>query len=313
VERPVFVIGNFRSGTTFLQRLLARDRHNFTVMRTWEIYAAPTVSQRKFMRGLSLVDRWFGGPLHRILAAWEGRTLERIPLHRVGLHEAEEDEGLFLHVWSSLFVWFLFPVPDVSLPFGRFDHQLKPSQRRRIMRYYRQCIQRHLYAHGRSGRYLAKNPSASPRVASLEETFPDAQFIYLARDPRKMLPSKLAWFAFCFRYFNTPVAACPFCREIVEMAFHWYTYPVKWLTARPDRGLVLRFDELIARTPETLRRIYLFLRTPLEAATFEAMKAAADEAHRKAPNRRHTLEQWGLSRARIDEEFASVLRLFHFQ
>ena len=42
VDQPVFILGNFRSGTTLLQRLLARDRKNFTVIRSWEIYTSPS-------------------------------------------------------------------------------------------------------------------------------------------------------------------------------------------------------------------------------------------------------------------------------
>ncbi len=35
LPRPVFIIGNPRSGTTFLQRLLARDEANFHCLKTW--------------------------------------------------------------------------------------------------------------------------------------------------------------------------------------------------------------------------------------------------------------------------------------
>ena len=47
LSQPVFILGNPRSGTTFLHRLLARDRRNFSFMRMWEIYFAPSITQRK--------------------------------------------------------------------------------------------------------------------------------------------------------------------------------------------------------------------------------------------------------------------------
>jgi hypothetical protein len=47
VERPLFILGNFRSGSTFLHRLLSRDRHNFTSLTTWDIYLCPSVTSKK--------------------------------------------------------------------------------------------------------------------------------------------------------------------------------------------------------------------------------------------------------------------------
>ena len=47
LAQPVFIIGNPRSGTTFLHRLMARDERNFSYIRMWEVIFAPSVSQRK--------------------------------------------------------------------------------------------------------------------------------------------------------------------------------------------------------------------------------------------------------------------------
>ncbi|HAF49010.1 MAG TPA: hypothetical protein DCL08_07205, partial [Anaerolineaceae bacterium] len=46
IEKPIFIVGNFRSGTTLLHRMLAKDDRS-TGMKTWEIYIAPSIIQRK--------------------------------------------------------------------------------------------------------------------------------------------------------------------------------------------------------------------------------------------------------------------------
>ena len=56
VEAPIFIIGNFRSGSTLLQRLLAQDEEHLTAMRTWEIYLAPSITQREFWRVVNRLD-----------------------------------------------------------------------------------------------------------------------------------------------------------------------------------------------------------------------------------------------------------------
>src|SRR5690554_2985106 len=67
IKAPVFVVGNFRSGSTLLQRLLAKDSQ-FTSMNVAEIYIAPTIMQRKFWGLLDWLDRsLFGGRARRFL------------------------------------------------------------------------------------------------------------------------------------------------------------------------------------------------------------------------------------------------------
>ena len=46
IDKPLFILGNFRSGSTFLHRLLSRD-NNFTSLTIWDIYLAPSVTQKK--------------------------------------------------------------------------------------------------------------------------------------------------------------------------------------------------------------------------------------------------------------------------
>ena len=48
VKRPVFIMGVPRSGTTFLHRLLSKDEDQFSYMKTWEIFYAPSIIQKKF-------------------------------------------------------------------------------------------------------------------------------------------------------------------------------------------------------------------------------------------------------------------------
>ena len=50
VSDLVFIAGNFRSGTTFLHRLMARDRDRFCTMQMWEVLFAPSILQRRLVR-----------------------------------------------------------------------------------------------------------------------------------------------------------------------------------------------------------------------------------------------------------------------
>src|SRR5580704_17219847 len=60
VEKPLFIVSNFRCGSTFVQRSLARDKFTFTGLRTGDIYLMPSITQRRIFGLLSRVDALFG-------------------------------------------------------------------------------------------------------------------------------------------------------------------------------------------------------------------------------------------------------------
>ena len=78
VRSPVFIVGNPRSGTTFLHRLVAKDTDRFSTMKMWEILFAPSITQRKMVAGLATFDRWVGGPVRKRLdrteQGWQEQT-----------------------------------------------------------------------------------------------------------------------------------------------------------------------------------------------------------------------------------------------
>ena len=61
IKEPVFIVGNFRSGTTFLHRLLNKDDQS-TSFSSWELYLAPSVVGRFFYRWLMKINYAVGNP-----------------------------------------------------------------------------------------------------------------------------------------------------------------------------------------------------------------------------------------------------------
>ena len=72
VREPVFIVGNFRSGTTFLHRLLTKDEGS-TSFTSWELYLAPSVVGRRFYHHLMRINYALGNP-----ARWVIRIFNRI-------------------------------------------------------------------------------------------------------------------------------------------------------------------------------------------------------------------------------------------
>ncbi|HEX5809608.1 MAG TPA: sulfotransferase, partial [Anaerolineales bacterium] len=149
IEKPLFILGNLRSGSTFLHRLLSRDSETFTSLTTWDIYLTPSVTQKKITQFVARLDNRLGGYLHRLLRAFDQRTLGQFKIHRISFFQPEEDENILLHIWDSFWVSFLFPFMDEMPNYQHFDEALAPERKHRIMRFYKSMLQRHMYATGK--------------------------------------------------------------------------------------------------------------------------------------------------------------------
>ncbi|MEX2143510.1 MAG: sulfotransferase [Anaerolineales bacterium] len=313
IKAPVFIIGNFRSGSTLLQRLLARDQH-FSSMNIAEIYIAPTITQRKFWKLLGWVDRVvFGGRGRQYIQGRDKRWLDSIQMHKVGLFTPDEDEGLLVTIWSTLFLQFVFPVMDELPPYDRFDEELPAGQRRHIMGFYRAIIRRHLFDTGGDKIYLAKSPGHTSRIDSLIEFFPDARIIYLARNPIRLVPSALNFFKYIWDYMGVPDGARRFQGAIFRQMKYWYLYPLqRFKELSPQRYTVIKYNEFVATIEETIDRLYAWMGLPLADSFRKTIRQVVEANHAYETDNVYTLEELGLSRELIEREFGEVFDLFQF-
>ena len=314
VREPVFIIGNPRSGTTFLQRLLAEDTHNFTSMKTWEMLLAPSITMRNALNVLAIVDRHIGKPLRKPLLRWQQQWQKVNVVHKIALRAPEEDEYLLLHLWSTLKVWTFTAMLEEAGRYTYFDAQIPQREKRNIQHFYKGCLQRHLHAHGTSDKhYLAKNPSYSPMIETLLELFPNAKFIYLARNPLEMIPSYISLTEEEWRILGDPPE--PYmCREwVVEMAKHWYTYPLQRLPELPkDQYTVVNFHRMVNQAEQVVSEIYERLNLEMDPAFRELLYQRATEARQHESQHDYALDEMGLSCQQIVAEFEEIFERFEF-
>jgi len=317
VNHPVFVVGNYRSGTTFLHRLLAMDKRSFTAMAGWEIFIAPSIIQRKIMRGLLAVDRALGGHALALFDRfWQKNVQDQVNFHQLGVTEPEEDEGILAHIYSGVIPWNMFPVMEDGVPeYATFDSSLSEREKQRVMTFYRRCVQRHMYSHGESKYYLSKSPSFSGKVDALYKTFPDAKIIYLIRNPLEMVPSQVSMWAFKWNVTCSPLDSYPYEDELLEMIKYWYQHPLERLAEAPDESyLIVRFDDLVTDPEATVRRVYAHFGFEMSRRYENRLMRHTRRAEKRAKKRKskYPLEEMGLTEREIAVYFDDVMRKFKF-
>jgi len=313
VDKPLFILGNFRSGSTFLHRLLARDKENFTSLRTWDIFITPSITQRKIAGLFARIDVFFGNPLRQWIAAVDNCSLGRINIHRVSFFEPEEDENILLHIWSTFFISVMFPFLDEIPPYQFFDDAISEQERRRIMQFYRGCVQRHLYATGGKRYFVSKNPAFSAKIETLMEIFPDARIIYLVRNPLDMLPSTVSWLSYAFHIFNDPLEKYPYRREILDFTQYWYRHPLDYIDRNPSQSkIIMLYDDLIQKPEEMICSIYQCFGYIDQFALERIVRDALDDMHRFQSDHVYSYEEMGFTRDEIVAAYADVFTRFGF-
>lgn len=302
VERPVFIVGHARSGTTLAHRLLAGDGDTFSYFLYWELFF-PSLLQKKVIRALGRLDAWLGEPCLRRLRAWDERTFGKYRhIHDMSLWNAEEDQ----FVMRAAFVtqqWAL----DVPL-MHRIDQfhvdQMPARKRRRWLHHYRECVKRQLLLNGGDRIHLSKNPVMCGWVGALIETFPDARIAVLVRNPHQCIPSTLKLLEVSWRGKGwTPAQYADSLRVMTEISFDSFRNPRRVLAAHPDTPhLFVDYRDLTARPRETVQAIYSALQLPYTEA-FDAWLRAQEDRERSHSTRfEYSIDDYELSPSRIESE-----------
>jgi len=315
LPKPVFIIGNPRSGTTFLQRLLAKDSDNFHCMRTWEIFTAPSVFMRKLVHSVEQLGRVVGVHLSKRVRKIEELWKDTDDVHRLKLRSPEEDEYLFLHNFSTMKIWSYAAMEEESEPYIYFDQKMPSDDKRRIMDFYQSCIQRHYYFHGdREKFYLSKNPNFSPAVQTLLDRFPDAKFIYLIRNPLEAVPSHISLKDREWRILGSPLEKYS-CRDfIIKSSHHWYEYPLSVLESLPEnKAVIVKFDDLVSDAEAAVQKIYNQLGLHLSEDFRKVLAVETVHARNHKSDHHYSLEEMGIKPQQMVAEFADVIHKFDFE
>ncbi len=314
ISQPVFIIGNPRSGTTFLQRLLARDSANFLSMRTWEIFGSPSIVMRKLISGAVRFARAIGMPVTRRIRKMEQLWKDDDRIHRFRLRAPEEDEYLFIHIFSTLKIWSFASMEEEADPYIFYDQKISAKDKIRNMSFYESCIQRHYQYHGHLKKhYLSKNPNFSPAVGTLLEKFPDAKFIYLVRDPMKAVPSHISLKEREWQMLGSPLEKYACADFIIKSSEHWYNYPLMRLKDLPqDQAIVVKFDDLVGDAEGTILRIYKQFGFSITEDFQSQIKQESKKARNHKSQHLYSLSEMGVSQQEMMDRFGHVIDEFGF-
>ncbi|MDB6110151.1 MAG: hypothetical protein JWR69_1901 [Pedosphaera sp.] len=308
VAGPVFIVAPPRSGTTLLQKLLSLDDQRFVHLKLYQTIF-PAVCCQRLCDGLIWLDGKLGAPCRRVLnwcekkwfGGWDG-------LHTMRLNQPEEDDALFLYAFQSEAIYLLFPFIDELWEAG-FPDALLPGERRKLMRYYRSCLQRHLYANGPTKTLLSKATQSSGAVESLLEEFPDAKFITIVRHPYRSVASHVSLFVPVWQAHSPEIARNgPVAKAYARLAVEWYKHLFAFRRrVNPRQAYCMDYRDLVRDPHAAIEKIYTHFGWSMSEVYRARLEAATQRQRAFKSKHEYTLEEFGLSKEWIQQELGEVM------
>jgi len=262
-QAPLFILGHYRSGTTYLQNLLIQDQQ-------WGfVSTAQAVVPGAFLLG-SVVGRVLGLMLS-----------EKRPMDNVAQSPSlpEEPEHAIGNLSPYCFYHGLC-FPRLMLEyFSKYVllEAITPRERAAWMATYRRVLDTATLAC--AGRPLVvKNPPDSARIGAILEMYPDARFVHIYRNPFVMYPSIKNFYSACIRDWQLQDISA------AELHQNLLTVYAKMMGAyERDKGLIpagrlveIRFEDLESNPLCELERIYSGLGLGGFSQAHDAFRAYAE-------------------------------------
>ncbi len=298
IERPVFILGFPRTGTTVLHNLLGTEPAVRTP-KMWELLrpAPPPPAETPPDEPRLLRVREDVKQVHRAIPD----LLRMHPLDADGPDECFYVFGLAFHNRTA----------NAQAPCDDYMQWLMGCDMRPAYRYYRRVLQV-LSFHDRRPVWVLKAPTHLFNLDALLDVFPDARIVQTHRDPRQVAASCCSLYSVTRQLFTDHQDPVRLGREWLDT---WAVAMDRALAVRAKVGEApffdVRFEDFVPDPAKAALELMQRLDIPCADGTAERMRAWLD-AHRRDRHGRHTyrLETFGLDDALLAERFAGYTDRF---
>lgn len=305
IERPVFIIGFPRSGTTLLHSLFAEDPAALAP-RWWHGHApSPPPGEGAVCAGrLAATAR----ELERMLDHLPG-LLQLHPYWDKGAEALIEDEELFtLDLRNAYPTWF-YRVPSLSV-MVELD---AAADAHATYRFHRELLQ-HLQWNQGPRRWALKGIGHQFQLAALLETYPDAVCVWPHRDPAQIQASMFAIASVLYEAINPGgIEWKQFARASVEGLKAGLERVMASGLMDDPRIIHLPFGRIAADPVGAVRSVYERAGLPYTAQFEQRMRAWLDSPDNRADRYGrypYSYEPFGLDAAWVREQFAAYRRAY---
>lgn len=294
IQRPVFILGLVRTGTTMASYLMDADPANRSLLR-WEAYnvtppAAP---------GMTKTDARCQAEM-----AQDEAMIKANPSMFATHFEAADGPTECVHLLAQDFRSMMFAALSTTPVYADWllhcDMTSAYEHRKRVL----QILQS-----TNPGRWVLKMPSDSVFIPYIFKIFPDAKVIWTHRNPYQAFASSFSMRGKSRKIFNKDI-------DIEYMRGKWPTQlalhlarPLAMAQSRPEDIYHLYYDDLTANPLAEMQKIYDWLGDEWTDVAEAGMQNWLDaNPQNRFGKHSYSLEEWGFTHEEIEPYFSEYLK-----
>ncbi|MFH5207978.1 sulfotransferase family protein [Antrihabitans spumae] len=297
IERPIFVTGLPRTGTTALHRLLTADSANQGLEMWLTEFPQPRPPR----------DTWDENAVYRrIQDMFEKHHIENpefMGLHYMSASEVEECWQLLRQSAMSVSYECLADVPSYSAWLATQDWTNAYARHRRNLQL--------IGLPDRNRRWVLKNPSHLFALDALMANYPDALVIQTHRQPRTAIASACSLSEQATAGWSNSFAGDVIGRTQLDLwARGLESFDAARRNYNPAQFIDIDYRDFVGDPLATVSGIYDYFGVPLTTTAESAMAAMHTESRSgdRKPAHKYALEDFGLTPEQVDERFPSYAR-----
>lgn len=290
IEKPIFVIGLPRTGTTILHRLLAKDSDNQGLEYWLGTYPLPRPPREQWEENLCYQE------VDLSLQMMQQLNPDIQAIHAMTAAGIDECRLLLMHSFANVTFQSNATIPSYQKWLYQADFSGVYTQYERALKL--------IGSNSPEKRWVLKDPSHLWSIDALLNKFPDACIVQTHRDPVKLI-SSVSSLVYTARKMGEPDITP---EEVgLQQLLQWKTVLEKALEVRkrfPENFFDVYFDDLMEQPLGVVANLYQQLGRSLSSETAEALRQWMDENPRgKHGGHSYSAEDFGLTELQIRDHY----------
>ena len=304
LQNPILIVGNPRSGTTFLHRFLIKQGFG-TGSELWQMIY-PSITLQKIIKPIL--------PIMEVISPARHHSTEA---HKTSLSSIETDDvSLLFRFFDGFFLYGFFLSFDEDDLFDWVDPKLRDTSKRDFA-WFESMWNRNMISN-KGDRYIGKLFSLSGNLPAFQQRFPDAKILYMIRDPLNMIPSGLSLVTgvldkrYNFWSLDEKIRSRFVERLYIALVELLNRFHDDWTNERinKEKVLIVQFDSMMSHFETLMEEIMDFTDVEPSEELKQTIQITADNQRRYESGHRYNLEKFGLTEKRIQEDCEQIYRTF---
>ncbi len=304
LKNPIIIVGNPRSGTTFLHRFLIEQ--NIGVgSQLWQMLYPSLFIQKCIKPFLPILEKVSPARHHSTKA------------HKTSLTSIETDDVyLFFRYLDGFFMYGFFLTFDDEDLFHWVDPKLRDTSQRDF-KWFESLWSRNIIAN-QGERYIGKLFSLSSNLPIFQKKFPDAKILYMIRDPLSVIPSGLSLVTgvldkrFGFWSLDEKIKK-RFIKRLYKALIELLNrFQQDWENdiINKEKVLIVHFDLMMNDFSSLMDSIINFTGANQSEKLIAAIKKTASKQKEYKSEHKYDLKKFGLTEEKIIEDCKKVYSTF---